>query len=62
MYRKISIREAHALIEAHSLVWTPEIPIFQAISPKIEPLINAHPGILKNKSVLRYAETSPICY
>ena len=36
--------------------------IFQANFPKIEPLKKVHPGILEKKSVLRYAETSPICY
>ena len=46
-YCKISI-QAHALIEAHFPVWTPKCRFFKQISPKMEPLIKAHPRILKN--------------
>ena len=45
-YLKISIT-AHALIEAHSPVWTPKMSIFKQISQKVQPLIKAHPRILK---------------
>ena len=53
-----SLLEAHALIEAHSPVWKPKMPNFQANFQKIEPTCNKGPlkDILK-KSVLRYAET-----
>ena len=42
-----SLLQAHALIEAHSPVWTPKMPIFKQISQKVVPLIKANPRILK---------------
>ena len=37
-----SLLEAHALIEAHSPVWTPKVQVFKQISQKIERLIKDH--------------------
>ena len=45
------LNQAHALIEAHSQVWTPKVPIFQANFPKNRASNNGTPmKILKNRS------------
>ena len=43
-----SLLEAHALIEAHSPVWTPKMPIFQAF-PKNQVSIKGQPTNIEKK-------------
>ena len=48
-----SLLEAHALIEAHSPVWTPKMPIFQA---------NFHKNWASNKDPPMNIEKNKWCY
>ena len=57
-----SLLEAHALIEAHSPVWTLKMPIFQANISKNRASNKGPPTNIERKLVLSYAETSQMCY